>query len=295
MINILLKGRIGNNLFQIATGASLAAKHNSDFQVFPGDYFAPYPDNCNLADYLKQFGDNILKNTKINIHQPKYSVLYQEQDFAYEEIKYIDNMMIEGFFQSEKYFNENVVRDLFEIDTCTKAYINNKYGSLFDHEVTSINVRRGDYFKALDNHPICSKKYFMNAIKQIGKESLFLVISDDISWCKKIFKGDNFLFIDDEPPIVDLFLQTYCTNNIISNSTFSWWGAWLNPNPNKIVIAPDPWFGVAYKDKDTRDLLPEKWIRIKNKMSLFLSLFGYYLWYDKRIRYYFETKIKKRI
>jgi len=292
MIYILLKGRIGNNLFQIATGASLAAKHHTDFQVYPEDYFAPYPDNCTLANYLKQFEKNILRNVKILNEKPKISTCHQEKEFCHEEIEYTDNMMIEGFFQTEKYFNPSIVRKLFEIDTETRTYIEKYYGKLFDDEITSINVRRGDYFKAIDNHPICTIKYFKKAINRIGVKKRFLVISDDISWCKKMFRGDNFIFIDNEPPIIDLYLQTLCTNNIISNSSFSWWGAWLNPNPNKIVIAPDPWFGVAYQYKDTKDLLPSSWIKIKNQMSLPLSLYGYYLWYDKRIRYFIDTKIK---
>lgn len=294
MVYAILNGRLGNNLFQIATCASLAAKNNTDFCIFPGEYITPPPENLSLIDYVKKFDKTILRNANFTSERPAYSVLYQEKNFHFEKIEYVDNMMIDGFFQSEKYFEPEVVRELYKIDPTTKSYIEEKYGHLFKEEITGLHVRRGDYFGNVDNHPICTLDYFKKAIKYIGKSKRFLVFSDDIAWCKTKFKGDNFFFAENESSIVDIYLQSYCTNNIISNSSFSWWGAWLNPNPNKIVIGPDPWFGVAYQYKDTKDLLPEGWVKIKNKMPLYLRFFGYYLWYDKRIRYFIDTKIKRK-
>jgi hypothetical protein len=114
--------------------------------------------------------------------------------------------------------------------------------------------------------------YFKRAINYFGKDKRYLLISDDIDWCKSKFKGSNFYFIDDEPPIIDLYLQTMCTHNIISNSTFSWWGAWLNPNPSKIVVAPIKWFGVQMNNFNTRDLIPQEWVRVANPRTLSLKL-----------------------
>lgn len=86
---------------------------------------------------------------------------------------------------------------------------------------------------------------------------------------EKHFKGNNIYFLDNNDPLIDLYAQTLCTDNIISNSTFSWWGAYLNPNPNKKVIYPKPWFGkYAQNNKsDVQDLIPPSWIPIKNKLS----------------------------
>lgn len=288
MIYIFLQGRIGNNLFQIATGASLAHKYKTDFCLYPGAYFAPEPDNCMLLDYLKQFETNILRNTKIVTIIPDNILRYKERDFTFDEIPFSENMLIEGFFQSEKYFESNFIHQLYEIDSETKKYIDKKYGKLFDEEITSINVRRGDFFKHLDNHPICSLRYFRNAIRFIGSNKKYLIISDDIEWCKKKFKGGNFTFVQNESPVVDLYLQTYCANNIISNSSFSWWGAWLNENPNKIVICPTPWFGVALQTKNTKDLYPKSWIIIKNSMPFHQTIYGYALWIKKRVDYFFR-------
>ena len=101
--------------------------------------------------------------------------------------------------------------------------------------------------------------YYKKAMATFDSGSVFLIISDDITWCKKHFRGENFFFVDDEPPIVDLYLQSLCTHNIISNSSFGWWGAWLNPNPEKKIVCPTPWFAPSGMKRDTRDLCPAIW------------------------------------
>ena len=291
MVYILLDGRIGNNLFQIATAISLAHENDTDFLVIPGNYYTP--DSCWLRDYLKQFENNILRKVKIIDYIPSEAKVYKESGFHYEKIPYQDNILLDGFFQTEKYFNPQVVRDLFQIDDETRNYIVNKYGHLLNDEITSIHVRRGDYLKESDNFAVCSYNYFKKAIKYIGKKKKFLIFSNDIPWCKKKFQGENFFFSEQESPVVDLYLQSFCTNHIISNSSFSWWGAWLNESSSKIVIYPSPWFGVAYSDKDTSDLIPSEWIEIENKTLLYYRVTGYLTWWKKRIDYYLKMKTKK--
>ena len=89
----------------------------------------------------------------------------------------------------------------------------------------------------------------------------FLVFSDDIEWCKNNITGDNIVYIDSEIDYIDLYLMARCDNNIIANSSFSWWGAWLNKNENKKVVAPTLWFGQVVGE-DTNDIIPENWIKI---------------------------------
>jgi hypothetical protein len=291
MVYVLLDGRIGNNLFQIATAASLAYDNSTDFRIIPGNYYTP--DSCWLSDYLKQFETNILRKVKIIDQAPSNVKVYNETGFHYEKIPYQENILLNGFFQTEKYFNKQLVRDLFQIDDSTKKYILNKYGHLLNDEITSIHVRRGDYLKESDNYAVCSYAYFKKAIKYIGVQKKFLIFSNDIPWCKKKFRGENFFFSEQESPIVDLYLQSFCSNHIISNSSFSWWGAWLNESPTKTVIYPAPWFGVAYSDKDTKDLVPAEWTQIENKTLLYYRVVGYLGWWKKRIDYYIKTKIKK--
>ena len=94
MFYALLNGRLGNNLFQIAAGASLADKYKTDFCAYSGNYHTPYPENFVLSDYLKQFEKNILRNIKIIDEKPVNTILYEENDFTYEDISYVDNIMI---------------------------------------------------------------------------------------------------------------------------------------------------------------------------------------------------------
>jgi len=92
-------------------------------------------------------------------------------------------------------------------------------------------------------------------------EVQFLVFSDDIGWCKSTFQRPNIHFIEGERDVVDLQLMARCKHNIIANSSFSWWGAWLNPHPGKQVFAPQNWFGSEALHHDTRDLIPENWVK----------------------------------
>ena len=88
-----------------------------------------------------------------------------------------------------------------------------------------------------------------------------LVFSDDIDWCKGVFRGDRFTFIEGEKDYIDLYIMSQCKNNIIANSTFSWWGAWLNKNKNKKIVAPKKWFG-SLISHNTKDLIPKEWIKV---------------------------------
>ena len=92
---------------------------------------------------------------------------------------------------------------------------------------------------------------------------MYAVFSDDIEWCKKVFgNSEEIIYIEKEADYVDLYLMSLCKHNIIANSTFSWWGAWLGKHPDQIVIAPNQWFGPAITDKPTDDLIPESWHKL---------------------------------
>lgn len=257
-----LMGRLGNNLFQIAAAASLAKKYNCPFIAIPQSCALQESDNCPLPDYLLKFKDTILKNVPMQNHYPEHYNQYSEPFYHYQEIPYQENLLLWGYFQSEKYFDIPTVRELFKIPASIDAILQKKYGSLLREELVSINVRRGDYMLRQDYHPVCSPAYFNRAIELIGKDKQFMITSDDLPWCKEHFTGDNFHFADYTDPEENLYLQTLCTHNIISNSSFSWWGAWLNPNRNKKVIAPLRWYGPRAADLNTKDLLPDAWLRI---------------------------------
>lgn len=265
MIYSSLAGRIGNCLFEIAAGASLAKKMDVPYKALTCNYLEGDGGGCSLSDYLKSFQNSILRKINLSDNYPLNVPEYNEPDFLYNPLPLQEHLILKGHFQSEKYFDKELVRYLFEIDKETEAYIHTKYGHILRLNPVAIHVRRGDYLKFEYMHPVCRMSYFRKAIACFEPGTTFLVISNDIPWCKKNFQGDSFYFAEGESAIVDLYLQSKCAHNIISNSSFSWWGAWLNPNPEKKVIYPDPWFGFVVKIKkvfDTSDLCPDDWIPI---------------------------------
>jgi hypothetical protein len=181
---------------------------------------------------------------------------FEEQGFAYNE-KYINSLPTDadiiGYFQSEKYFLE--IKDEIKKDFTFKDVM-----TFPDYDYVSIHVRRGDYVWQPQNHPSCSVDYYAKA-KKMFPNSRFVVLSDDIAWCKdqEIFSDCEFWIGDSQ--IHDMFVMSKAKHNIIANSSFSWWGAWLNDNQDKRVVAPKKWFGTALQ-LDTKDLLPKEWIVI---------------------------------
>jgi hypothetical protein len=239
-------GRLGNHLFQLSAAVGYATKYNVDYEIAPWEYSSCF--NINAKPCV---GD-----VKVN---------YGEKGWYYEDLPFIQDVKLFGFFQSYKYFEhcEAKIRELFQFSDTIKNKINSKY--TLQGNTCAIHVRRGDY---LGNffHEICHLEYYQDAIAEIKSREnidLFVVFSDDINWCKKNLTGENYLFIEDNSNIEDLYLMTQCTHNIIANSSFSWWGAWLNANVNKIVISPNKWFGDV--SRGVEDLLPKKWIQIKIK------------------------------
>ena len=143
-----------------------------------------------------------------------------------------------------------------------KQIIAEKYDSILKKRTTAIHVRRGDYLKFSKHHPAQTAEYYNNGMELLrNKTDTFIVCSDDIEWCKQNIIGDNVVYIENERDYIELYLISLCDNVIISNSSFGWWGAWLNKNSNKTVIATKQWFGEAISHNES-DIIPNKWIKI---------------------------------
>lgn len=255
MIYSYLDGRLGNILFEVVTGASLAKRMGVSFKAIPGEYLE--------IEYLRSFLKSIFRKIDFQEQHPENVEIFCEPRFTYSALPFKKDIVLKGYFQSEQYFDKELVRSLFEIDPETESYIRKKYGAILRKKTVGLHVRRGDYLFLEYKHPVSRMSYFKKAISCFDPDTSFLVLSDDMGWCKKHFKGERFYFVEKETPLVDLYLQTLCSHNIISNSSFSWWGAWLNPNPEKKVIYPAPWFGAFYRDKlNTKDLCPKEWIPV---------------------------------
>ena len=253
MITCRLQGGLGNQLFQIAATYALAIR-NGDICGFDINS-CHTPLQGNTANTYK---DNIFTKIK-DVGNLKFRVSYNEPHFGYQELPYADGLILNGYFQSDKYFNdfEEEIKNLFVLDNSNAlnylVSINNK-----NLPITSVHIRRGDYLKNQEFHKPCSLEYYKESMKLIG-DSIFIIISDDIEWVKNNIKGENIYYSPFKNELDDLSLMVVSNNNIIANSSFSWWGAYLNPNKEKQVIVPKQWFG-PLGPKDIQDLFPEKWL-----------------------------------
>lgn len=252
-----LMGQFGNQMFQIGTAMSLALDHGA---------VACFPDLVTERDFNIPLNyQKVFYNVNVEMPSEDVDFNYLEKQYTYSPIPYRPNMSIRGWFQSEKYFRHHrqEIMELFAPPPEIKEYLYEKYASvILNPRTVSIHFRSYDiedpeqkvYLK-------CDKDYYLHAIESFPEDSLFVVFSNDMNWCKVNFADldRDFIFIEDEAYYYDLYLMSMCKDNIIANSSFSWWGAYLNTNPSKRVIAPAKWFNPAY-GADTRDLIPEEWI-----------------------------------
>jgi hypothetical protein len=195
--------------------------------------------------------------------------VYQEIDFKFnpQVLSINPNTDLYGYFQTEKYFKK-YREEILEIFTFKEKYLEAAKNFFLEishqidgKDIVSLHVRRGDYTLYPDHHPVCSLEYYQSAISQFNQDnSVFLIFSDDIDWCKENFKG-SFIFSDSNNPYTDLAIMSMCDHHIIANSSFSWWGAWLNRSQDKKVIAPSRWFGRSLSN-DTSDIYCENWIKL---------------------------------
>lgn len=275
------EGRLGNQMFQYAFMKGISSKCNLEFMI--PDPQANRYDNYGLFDCFELSG---CKTGEINYPTTECrDTLFNKELF--NSCK--DNVNYSGTYQTEKYF-ENVDSDLRKDLTFKKGYLEpcqefidslgGRDNCIFLHVrrgSPNITGRRGEkwsYQMLQDCHPLMKKEYYLKALKQFSDDKNVIVVSDLIGWCKKQdwLQDDRFYFSDSSYevfddgasiPYVDLCLMSLCGGGIIANSSLSWWGAWLQNNTGNIV-APEPWYGTAYSHLDTKDLIPDRWIKIYN-------------------------------
>lgn len=256
MIYSVFTDRLGNNLFQFA--AALSLDDNVTICV---------PDKDEFLETIK-YKDVFFKDFNIINYIPDGPEIYIEPSFEYSKIPYNNNsdLILEGYFQSYKYIDREKILKHFNRNTSIISKINKLYPDLLSLNFTVIHVRRGDYLKVLYKHPFCGLTYYTEAIKKMGSNKKFIVVSDDIQWCKKNIKAINIQYIENSSLLIDFFIMTLSQNLIISNSSFSYWGAFLNEKKEK-VIAPSLWFGFRH-NVDTSGLLLPEYDIINNDYSI---------------------------
>lgn len=247
MITCVLKERLGNQMFQIAATIATAVNYGVPYSI-PKETL-----NNWFPAYFKHLPESDL-GLKRKIKT------YTEREYKYQPIPYSSGTLrLDGYFQSYKYFElcPHEIMQAFEpITSCTQDL----------SRFVSIHVRRGDYLTNPE-FAVLELGYYRAAIEyfQAMGFSKFYVFSDDMKWCVTKFNDSNFPKCEFIYSLVgtemhDMRLMTRCAHHIIANSSFSWWGAWLNCSPRKIVIAPDTWF----KNKNA-DMLPPEWLIFKNE------------------------------
>jgi len=269
-------GRLGNQMFQYASLRGIAAKRGYDWCIPPEDY--DHKDNYGLFETFN------LVNVKDNNIGFVDGQQVQENEHCFisdffDECP--DNASLEGYFQTEKYFN-HIADEIHNDFSFKNDYLKpcKEYIDSLDSDPIFLHIRRTDAIGREQYHPILPISYFQDALKNWSADTSCFVFTDDIEWCKsqEFFKDSRFLFNESNGvyqyksidglgkpqntllPQVDLCLMSLCSGAIVSNSSFSWWGAWLQNDRGK-VIAPDPkkWFGTAMTNLDTSDIVPDRW------------------------------------
>lgn len=270
-------GRLGNQMFEYAALRGIAANRGFDWVIPPPDHKGI--ENYSLHDCFKLSEDRVE-----GIVDPIQYV--QEPHFHFDSKIFNecpDNVSLYGFFQSERYF-KHIADEIREDYTFHDEHLLpcQEMMDSVEGEPIMLHVRRGDanlvdprgfkwsYTQCSDQHPTQTIEYYEEALKQFDEDQPVIVFSDSPEWVEEqeFFQGDRFMvskpttkYADGSyTPYVDLCLMSLCSHAIIANSSMSWWGAWLQKNPNKKVIAPKRWFGPAYADKDTTDLYCPDWI-----------------------------------
>jgi len=201
-------------------------------------------------------------------------VFVREKGFSFDSriLELKGDVHLHGYWQSEKYFKD--IRETILEDFTPIRPLRGRNQKVLDEigssSSISVHVRRGDYVidpQTNKFHGICGPEYYKKAVEIIAKKvksPVFYFFSDDIDWVKNNlrtkFKNVYVDWNQGDQSFVDMQLMSHCRHHILANSSFSWWGAWLNRNPHKIVVAPERWF--QERSLDTRDLIPEGWLKI---------------------------------
>ena len=279
MIRVVLSGGIGNQLFQYAAGRALAIARDTELlvdrptaklttvrreRVVPSLQTAAKETTLLTSIYRKWAIKH--RYTQLLGGRVFYEAGY---DFFEDFFELPDETTLFGFFQNERYFKP--FSDRIRTELSFRAYpltaeTKQLMVQIAKENAVSVHIRRGDYL-TIEKFNVCTKAYYEKAIELLRsklKDPRFYFFSDDIDWCDRHFQASDFVICDlpesKHHSIHDLKAMSLCKHHIIANSSFSWWGAWLNGNPNKIVAAPYKWFNA--EDDPVDSILCDEWIKI---------------------------------
>lgn len=277
MAQLLIQAGLANQMFQYAFFLSLKEKSSkmkhcrlniTEYLIWDSHYGyelnRAFGIKEETVEYKSRIGKKLMRF--IFLKEPKWIVCVDPKYVYYEEAYKTRKPFLLGYWMNVKYFEgiTDKIRSAFifqNIDEDNRRVAN----EMQERESVAIHVRRGDYLQLSNHFCVCDIDYYSKAIDILNdtlSSPFYYIFSDDLDWCKEHFPrlGIEFEVVDinrGTDSYKDMFLMTQCKHNIIANSTFSWWGAWLNQNPNKQVVAPIRWFA----DLEV-NLCPSDWIRI---------------------------------
>lgn len=293
MIIIKLRGGLGNQLFQYALGRKLAKNANTELRLdltllhdrtnvtpraFTLNIFNINATIATKKDEQKILGPRLFRPIKRRLWKMGIDLFhwnyFRETSFEFhpEILEHKGSMVLEGYWQSEDYFKDirnTLLKELTVKDSLISPEIKMTCQYIKDNESVAVHVRRGDYVaNPIVNQlfGICSLEYYEKAIdlmKSQLQNPKFFVFSDDTDWCKmhlKFSPYDQVQFMNGNKDFEDFLFMSSCHHQIIANSSFSWWAAWLNPYQHKKIIAPKNWFVSA--ELNTSHVVPAEWIRL---------------------------------
>lgn len=257
MITARLKGGLGNQMFQIAAGISKAKDLETEFFI-----------NYNITHYGQQgkkpntYKDNFYKKITQKEYVPDF--VYGEPHFAFSPLPNKQDMVIDGYFQTEKYFkhNKNLIKESFYFSEDIKNKINKRLKTI-NQKILGVHVRTGDFLSTgnFSSHFICNKKYYSNALECFNLNDYFIIVcTDSPADLFKFFPKEDIAFSNSSNELEDLYLLSQCDSLILTNSSFGWWGAYLGKEKNNVCV-PSKWFA---KDgpQDYNDIYIDKWKKI---------------------------------
>lgn len=292
MVVIRLQGGLGNQLFQYALALHLESETNQDvfFESsvldarncnFTSREFALHYFKCSIPiidsakadrfglNYTHLFFRKVFNRVKSLVHGVS---LVKEENFSVADFAKARSSVffVNGYFQSESYFgaSDALIRSRLCFDRGSLSLDDSIIDVIKSKNAVSIHFRRGDYVlnsDAAQVHGTCDMHYYNRALAYIKSKVInpyFVVCSDDINWVKENFDFGGNCYWSEGSMIDDLYLMSICKHNIIANSSFSWWGAWLNSYDDKIVLAPQRWFLNDSMNEQHDKLIPDKWIKI---------------------------------
>ena len=253
-----LAGGLGNQMFEVAAGASLAKDNNALLVINPREHILP-----NQGRNVNTYTDNVFSRIVRDGNPPTNDHITVET-ISYQPITFKPNIKLRGHFQSYKYFDHNrqYILDLFAPTFDIRKHIAKTYPE-DKSKITAIQVRRGDYVNFPNHHPLLPAEYPAKAVKIIGSKTVW-VFSDDIPWCQENLHFDcPVRYVKDED-YIEMYLMSLFKNIVMANSSFGWWAGYLKTSPGQ-VFAPYPWFGPALMADGFKinELIPPNWTIIQ--------------------------------